>query len=153
LPSGSNDHSQDEEVITRMEESAAVRDAVLDFYRAISTNAADRFDDLVSADPATLVIGTAPGEWVTERARLRFGFEAEGLTIEQGPRPAGYRAGSMGWFVDEPYYGFPGGGGMRTRLTAVLIEEAGRWKIVHVHVSVGVPDEEVQELQARWGVA
>ena len=41
---------------------------------------------------------------------------------------------------------------MRTRLTAILHEEAGRWKVVHLHVSVGVPDEEVQELQARWGV-
>lgn len=41
----------------------------------------------------------------------------------------------MGWFVDEPWYGFPGGGGMRTRL---------------MHVSVGVPDEEVQKLQGRW---
>lgn len=133
-----------------MEESAAVRDAVLDFYRAISTSAADRFDELVSADSATLVIGTAPGEWVTERERLRFGFEAEGLTIEAGARPAGYREGSLGWFVDEPYYGFPDGGGMRTRLTAVVREEGGRWKIVHLHVSVGVPDEEVQELQARW---
>ncbi|MCA1679677.1 MAG: nuclear transport factor 2 family protein [Actinobacteria bacterium] len=136
-----------------MEESAAVRDAVLDFYRAISTNAAERFDELVSADPATLVVGTAPGEWVTERPRLRFGFEAEGLTIEPGTRPTGYREGNMGWFVDEPTYGFPGGGGMRTRLTAVVREEDGRWKIVHLHVSVGVPDAEVQELQARWGVA
>lgn len=41
---------------------------------------------------------------------------------------------------------------MRTRLTAVVRQEAGRWKIVHMHVSVGVPDEEVQELRARWGV-
>jgi ketosteroid isomerase-like protein len=41
---------------------------------------------------------------------------------------------------------------MRTRVTAVTREEAGRWKIVHMHFSVGVPDEEVQELQARWGV-
>jgi ketosteroid isomerase-like protein len=56
----------------------------------------------------------------------------------------------MGWFVDEPRYGFPGG--MRTRLTAVVREEARRWKIVHMHVSVGVPDEEVQTLQARWGI-
>jgi SnoaL-like protein len=98
------------------------------------------------------VIGTAPGEWVTERPRLRFGFEAEGLSLEPGRNPMGYREGSMGWFVDEPYYGFPSGGGMRTRLTAVVREEEGRWKIVHMHVSVGVPDEEVQELQARWGV-
>ncbi len=77
------------------------------------------------------MIGTAPGEWVTERPRLRFGFEAEGLTLEAGPRRTGYREGSMGWFVDEPSYGFPSGGGMRTRLTAVVREEAGRRKIVH----------------------
>jgi hypothetical protein len=136
-----------------MDESSAVRDAVLGFYEGVSTKAVARFENLVSASPATLAIGTAPGEWVTERAKLRFGFEAEGLTLEPGPRPTGYREGSMGWFVDEPYYRFPGGGGMRTRLTAVVREEAGHWKIVHLHVSVGVPDEEVQALQARWGVA
>jgi len=135
-----------------METSQAVRDAVLDFYRSISSNAVERFDELVSAEPATLVIGTAPGEWVTERERLRFGFEAEGLTIEPGPKPTAYREGSLGWFVDEPWYGFPDGDGMRTRLTAILRQEAGRWKVVHLHVSVGVPDEEVQELQARWDV-
>lgn len=135
-----------------MEMSQAVRDAVLEFYRGISTNAVERFDELVSAERATLVIGTAAGEWVTERERLRFGFEAEGLTIEPGPQPTGYSEGSMGWLVDEPWYGFPDGGGMRTRLTAILHEEAGHWKIVHLHVSIGVPDEEVQELQARWGV-
>lgn len=135
-----------------MERSEAVRDTVLEFYRAISANAVERFDEQISADPATLMIGSAPGEWVTERERLRYGFEAEGLTIDPGPEPIGYREGSMGWFVDEPSYGFPDGGGMRSRLTAILRQEEGRWKIVHLHVSVGVPDEEVQELQARWGV-
>jgi len=135
-----------------MEESTAVREAVLDFYRGVSAQAVERFDNIVSAEPATLVIGTAPGEWVTERPRLRFGFETESLTLEPGPTPTGYREGTMGWFVDEPWFGFPGGGGMRTRVTAVAREEAGRWKIVHMHFSVGVPDEEVQELQARWGV-
>jgi hypothetical protein len=142
-----SEHRRDE-----VEESSVIRDAVLDFYRSVSAKAIERFDELVSAEPATLVIGTAPGEWVTERSRLRFGFQAEGLTIEPGPRPTGYREGTMGWFVDEPYYRFPGGGGMRTRLTAVIREEVGRWKIAHMHVSVGVPDEEIQELQARWGV-
>lgn len=117
-----------------MEESSDVREAVLHVYRGVTAKALERFDDIVSARPTVLVIGTAPGEWVTERARLKFGFQAEGLTPEPGPRPAGYRDGSMGWFVDEPWYGFPVGGGMRTRLTAVVREEAGRWKIVHMHV-------------------
>lgn len=136
-----------------MEPSTDVRDAVLDFYRGVTEKQVSRFDEIVSSDPATLVIGTAPGEWVTDRPRLRYGFEVEGVTLEPGPHPMGYREGAMGWFTDEPRYGFPDGGGMRTRVTAVVRQEAGRWKIVHLHVSIGVPDEEVQELQARWGVS
>ena len=135
-----------------MEASTAVSEAILDFYRGVTNKEIARFDEIVSSDHATLVIGTAPGEWVTERPRLRFGFETEGITLRAGPRPTGYREGTLGWFVDEPWFGFPGGGGMRTRLTAIVREEAGRWKVVHLHFSVGVPDDEVQELQARWGV-
>ena len=136
-----------------MEQSTAVRDAVLAFYNGVNTKDIDRFDEIVSLHDATLVIGTAPGEWVTDRPRLRFGFETEGLTLEPGRQPIGYQEGTMGWFVDEPWFGFPGGGGMRTRVTGVVRREEERWKVVHLHFSVGVPDEEVQELQARWGVS
>ena len=135
-----------------MEESTAVRDAVLGFYRGVTEKQLARFDEIVSSHEATLVIGTAPGERVTERQRLRFGFETEGVTLDPGPRPVGYQEGTMGWFTDDPWFGFPGGGGMRTRLTGIVRQEDGRWKVVHLHFSVGVPDEEVQELQARWGV-
>lgn len=41
---------------------------------------------------------------------------------------------------------------MQTRLTAVMRQEEGRWKLVHMHLSVGVPDEQVVELQRRWTV-
>ena len=108
-----------------MEASSQVRDAVIGFYRGGSTKDIDRFDDIVSSDEATIVIGTAPGEWVTERPRLRFGFETEGLTLQEGPRPTGYREGTIGWFVDEPWFGFPGGGRMRTRVTGVVRQEEG----------------------------
>lgn len=56
----------------------------------------------------------------------------------------------MGWLVDEPAFVFPDGSSFQTRLTAVMRQEDGRWKLVHMHVSVGVPDEEVVELQKRW---
>ena len=85
-----------------MKASDEVRGAMLKFYERISAKDVASFDRLVSDHPATLVIGTAPGEWVTERDRLRYGFEAEGLAIEAGGRPAGYQQGELGWFVDEP---------------------------------------------------
>ena len=106
-----------------MEESTRVRDAVLGFYRGVTEKDVDRFDEIVSSHQATIVIGTAPGEWVTERPQLRFGFETEGITLEPGSRPMGYEEGTMGWFVDEPWFGFPGGGGMRTRVTGIVRQE------------------------------
>ena len=47
-----------------MQQSAAVREAMLRFYDRLSASDVGSFDQLVSRDPATLVIGTAPGEWV-----------------------------------------------------------------------------------------
>jgi adenylate cyclase len=122
---------------------------MLRFYDRLSASDVASFDQLVSRDPATLVIGTAPGEWVTDRARLRFGFEAEGVGIDADD-PVGYAEGSLGWVVDQPTFRFPDGSAMRTRLTAVLHLEDGAWRLVHMHVSVGVPDEEVVALQQRW---
>ncbi len=135
-----------------MDSSKHVRDALLAFYRGVSDGDVERFDELVSSDAATIVIGTAPGERVTDSAALRYGFEAEGLRIDAGPEPLGYAEGGLGWAVDEPTFVFPGdAGAMKTRVTAVLNHEDDRWKLLHLHVSVGVPDEEVVELQARWG--
>jgi SnoaL-like domain len=132
-----------------MQQSAAVRAAMLRFYDRLSASDVESFEQLVSRDPATLVIGTAPGEWVTERDRLRFGFEAEGVRIEPG-EPVGYEEGTLGWVVDQPIFSFPDGSSMRTRLTSVMRQEDGSWRLLHMHVSVGVPDEEVAELQRRW---
>lgn len=136
-----------------MEGSTEVHDTLIAFYEGVSRKLVERFDELVSSHPAALVIGTAPGEWVTERPRLRYGFEAEGVRVEAGSNPIGYAEGTMGWFVDEPRFMLPDGRGFRARLTAVLRREDDRWKIVHMHWSSGVPDEEVVALQERWGVA
>jgi hypothetical protein len=133
-----------------VQESAAVIDAMLRFYDRLSANDVASFDSIVSSEPMTEVIGTAPGERVTERARLRFGFEAEGVRFEPGPSPVGYQEGTVGYVVDEPTLFYPDGSGIRTRLTGVWHQEDGAWKLVHMHVSVGVPDEEVVELQQRW---
>ena len=133
-----------------MQQSDAARNAMLRFYDRLSASDVDSFDDVVAPD-AVLIIGTAPGEWVTERDQMRFGFETEGLRLETSGGAVAYEEGSMGWVADEPTFSFPDGSAMKTRLTAVLRQETGKWALVHMHVSVGVPDEEVLELQRRWG--
>jgi ketosteroid isomerase-like protein len=135
-----------------MQQSDAVRQAMLRFYDRLSASDVASFDEVVAPD-AVLIIGTAPGEWVTDRNRMRFGFETEGVRLESGGGAVAYEEGSLGWVADEPTFYFPDGSAMKTRLTAVLRQAAGNWALVHMHVSVGVLDEEVLELQRRWGTA
>jgi ketosteroid isomerase-like protein len=135
-----------------MRQSTSVLEAMLHFYDRLSAGDVASFDRVVAAD-AALVIGTAPGEWVTERDRMRFGFEAEGVSLETGGSAVAYEEGTMGWVADEPVFSFPDGSSMKTRLTAVFRREGDDWALVHMHVSVSVPDEEVLELQQRWGTA
>ena len=132
-----------------MEESPNVRETLLRFFDRLSAGDVDAFDELVSSSPSTLIIGTAPGELVSDRARLRFGFEAEGVGLESDD-PKAYEEGSMGWAVDQPMFSFPDGSKFQTRLTAIFRREDDRWKLVHGHFSVGIPDEEVVELWRRW---
>jgi hypothetical protein len=133
-----------------MERSDGVRDAMLRFCDRLTAGDVGAFDDLVSSHPATVVVGTAPGEIVRERGRLRFGFEMEGLGLVPSD-PEAYAEGPLGWALDEPSFVYPDGSTVKTRMTFVFHREDGAWKLVHMHASVGVPDEEVQELQRRWG--
>jgi ketosteroid isomerase-like protein len=136
-----------------MKSSDAVRSTMLRFYERLTASDIEGFDALVSDDAATLVIGTAPGEWVNDRAGLRFGFETEGVGITAGPDSAGFEERSVGWFVDQPTMSYPDGSTIQTRLTAVLHRAQGAWRLIHMHVSVGVPDDEVVTLQRRWSPA
>jgi ketosteroid isomerase-like protein len=130
-----------------VESPAAVR-AWLRFCEGVSNGRVDEFDDIVSKD-AKLIIGTAPGENVSDRAAMRYGFESEGVTLESRSAQ-GWEEGSLAWVVDEPRFGFPDGSAMDCRVTAVFRAEAGTWRLVHAHFSIGVPDDEVVELQRRW---
>ncbi|MCA1680488.1 MAG: nuclear transport factor 2 family protein, partial [Actinobacteria bacterium] len=92
------------------------------------------------------VIGTAPDEghgdresWIETYTKF---IPELGLRLEGGPAPRGYAEGSVGFAVDQPRFVLPDGSFILTRLTAVLRQEDDQWKIVHLHFSVGVPDED-----------
>ena len=138
-----------------MRRSAGVRDTLLRFYEAFSAPDLEGFAQLIAReDEGVLVIGTDPGDWAEGRGRWIAAREAlthsmEGLRLEAGEEPQGYEEGSMGWVADRPTAVLPEGP-ISTRLTGVVRQEGGEWRLVHIHLSVGVPDEEVVKLQRRW---
>ena len=131
-----------------MQRSDALRETTLSFYDRFSANDVESFDDLVSQD-ATLFIGTDDDEWFTDRAKLRGGFGYDGLRLDADD-PEAWEEGDLGWVSDRPTMHAPGIGPIRTRFTGVFRREDSRWRLVLSHFSVGVPDEEVAELQRRW---
>jgi ketosteroid isomerase-like protein len=142
---------------TAMRRSAEVRDTLLRFYEVFSAEDLEGLARIIAQEEqeGILVIGSDPGQWVEGRdqwiaAREAVMREMEGLRLEAGEEPYGYEEGSMGWVADRPRAVLPDGNAISTRLTGIVRQEAGEWRLVHIHISVGVPDEEVLELQKSW---
>lgn len=136
-------------VSTPMAPSAEIRDTVLEFYRRQVAGEAEAANDLISRDPALVFIGSA-GEWVDDQVTLRSGTQVPGEGLVAGPNPVAFADGDMGFFADQPTWRFADGTAAEMRFSAVLRREAGGWRIVHVHMSVSVPDDECVVLQRRW---
>lgn len=119
---------------------------MLAFYERFMAGDADAFEDGLATGDGVFVIGTAPGEGHWDRASwanaYRTQFTDLGIRLEAGDEPAGYEEGAVGFGTDTPRFVMPDGSYLPTRLTAVLRNEDGAWKIVHLHFSVGVADEE-----------
>ena len=136
-------------VAEMMSPSTEVRDTVLEMYRHMLAGEGEEANDLISRDPAMIFIGSA-GEWVDDQVALRSGTQEPGEGLEPGPNPVGYANGDVGWFADQPSWLFADGSRAEMRLSAVLQRETPGWRIVHVHMSVAVPDNECVMLQRRW---
>jgi ketosteroid isomerase-like protein len=134
-----------------MEQSSEVERVVARFYEAIEAGTTAAFDRVVSHDPGAMVIGT--DRWLGDRDTWGKAFPSlRGITVEPGDAQ-GFRHGDFGWAVDRPVFVLPGGSRLPTRLSAVVREEDDGWKIIHVHISVQVPDEVAVDEAAGWEAA
>jgi hypothetical protein len=129
-----------------MQNSPAVQDALSTFYQRFSAHDPDGFAAIIASGPGVSVIGSGPGEghqgrepWISTYAEF---ITKAGLRLAGGKDPHGWAEGTVGFAVDEPRFVTPDGSFLPTRLTGVLHEEDGEWKVVHLHFSVGVPDED-----------
>jgi hypothetical protein len=137
-----------------MRESPAAREALLRFYEAFTTAGPGDiglYDQVFTGREDLLVLGTAYHEWVAGRENGKSAWGMEGIGLEPGD-PVAWESGDVAWAVDRPAFV---AGEMRApiRLSAVLLNEDGAWKIQHAHFSIGVPDEIGFESAAGWSEA
>ena len=132
--------------------STEVSDGLLAFYDAFNTHDPREFAARLSTSEGVSVIGSAPGEGHEDRAAWIEAYTngiAAGIELETSGEARGWQLGEAGFALDEPTFVLPDASRLRTRLTAVLAREDGQWRIVHLHFSVGVPDEAALESSDR----
>ena len=130
-----------------MQESAAVREAILRCYSVFSSGDLEGSIRLLTQEEGAIGIGTDPNEWADSRAEF-IAFlesqmaEAETVRLEAEANPRCFEEGSVGWVADRPTFVVADSSTVPTRMTAVMRKEDGEWKLVHAHWSVGVPNQQ-----------
>jgi ketosteroid isomerase-like protein len=97
---------------------------------------------LVGTDPNELLEGEQVAEFLKEEVKALGGV----VKIELGESEA-YEEGSVGWGLAKPTIILPNGQQVSPRWSAVFHREAGEWKLVQLHASVGVSNEELFDME------
>jgi ketosteroid isomerase-like protein len=115
-------------------------------YESLSRGDLSVIDALVSRETDILVIGTDAREWwrtaddfvrAAKKQAEELGVGA-GLGVRPGDDLHARVEGGIGWLADRPTLFLPDGREIPTRLTVVFRQEAGQWKLVQWHQSLGV---------------
>jgi ketosteroid isomerase-like protein len=134
-----------------MQESGAVRDAVVRFYERISAGDVEGTAATIADDPGAFVIGTQRVGAGREAWLASVRENAEMGVVFEGGDVRAFAEGDAGWAVDEPTIVLPNGLRLQTRMTAVLRREPdGEWRLLHQHYSWAVPDEVAMEHAPAW---
>jgi hypothetical protein len=101
---------------------------------------------LFVASEATTVIGNGADQWFTGDAYTRKRLDSSigengGIPFEPGS-PIGWAHGDTGWFADQVTIVFPAKT-IPLRMTGVALRRDGMWRLVQLHVSAAVSDEDL----------
>jgi hypothetical protein len=108
---------------------------------------ADSIQEVYSLQDGVVIIGNDPSEWVTDRDSLLAWIRAGGsvkaeITVHD---IKALSEGSVGWTADRITIKFPNGIEVPVRHTRIFHKEDGMWKMVHLHVSIPVPNDRIGE--------
>lgn len=128
-----------------MRRSAGVEAVIEQLYDVMRGCDPQTVEQLLSED-LTVAIGTDEEEWDTDYAAAVAGFltqtQAVGVLTVRAGSPRGYSDGLFGWFEDRALVTFADGESAPIRVTGIVRHENGRWRLVQVHTSVGLPNAE-----------
>jgi ketosteroid isomerase-like protein len=128
-----------------MQSSAELQEMVQHFFESMAAKNAAAIMATCSAEPGVLFIGSAPSEWMENLAALEPMVQASAANSSGKIPPdlqiQAMQEGTMGWSAFRYTARLPNNSTVLLRGTAVYHQEGGTWKIVHSHISVGIPDE------------
>jgi len=130
-----------------MQQSPGVKQAILRCYEVFSAGDLEGSVRLLTREEGAVVIGTDPQEWADSRTEFIAFLEAqmtEGQTLlmEASEDPRCFEEGTVGWVADRPTFVLGDGTTVPSRMTAVMRQEDGEWRLVQAHWSLGVPNRE-----------
>jgi ketosteroid isomerase-like protein len=127
------------------ESSVEIEQVLRDVVEAIANSDLDEIGRRTSRDPCAVAIGSDPAEWSEGYDQI--------MRLMRDPTPdaeigitAGlddvkaFAEGTVGWAAGHGYFEI-GGKRVPVRITAVVHQEDGEWKMVQTHASIGVPNE------------
>jgi ketosteroid isomerase-like protein len=130
-----------------MDLEVRARELLTNFYAAFSTGLPTGWEDSMAED--VIVIGTDDAEWLQGRDRVAPVLQAQmaemstaGMRVDADDPQVGF-AGSTVWVADQPTLRMADGAPVSMRLTFVATEVDARLVVKQLHVSIGVPNEEV----------
>ena len=136
-----------------MERSPELEDLTRQLYQAVSNADAAFFERYLSRGESCVVIGTASDEWWEDYAaaldpiRKQMASVGDAVKLVAGDVRA-YCEGEVGWVADQPTLKV-GSVAALCRHTSVFVREAGEWRIVQHHFSIGVSNDQVFGSEAR----
>jgi hypothetical protein len=135
-----------------MQPSLELRELVLRTYEAMGQGDTGFYDNHLSRQDGVLIIGSDPNEWWSGYSTISEVFKAQmremGRVSCLPGNPEAYSHGDVGWVADRPTFRLPDGSELPVRMSIVFVIEDDTWKVIHQHISIGVPNEQVvgQEL-------
>jgi hypothetical protein len=99
-----------------------------------------------SEQTGVIIVGTDPHEWFEDQEAIARFFESSGSNLEiQVDVLEAFCEGTVGWTVDRVRLRLPNGVDLPIRHTRIFHKEDGAWKVIHLHVSIPVPNERIGE--------